>query len=273
MMHPIGASPRAKALACFLQRRAHELREEIGGEPPGRGGRDGHRFVEMLEHVGTVAPYRACASAEQLLRGLPAGEHPEARHTRAARGDGVEPGVADHGALRGRQPDLLNRGHHQIRRRLAPVVRTPRHHDIRVRAEVETGAFQQGVEVGPGAGRGEGGAEPARAGGVEQLDRAGDRPDRVPAHELQEDLDLALSQRLAVAGFRTGAQHVGHEPVAALADLAFDAVGADPVAEILERLGPRCYVGRIAVEECAVNVENQRVQHRPKIGQHWTRIR
>src|SRR4029453_1394350 len=126
------------------------------------------------------------------------------------------------------------------------------------------------LEMGARARGSERCAESACTGGVEQLDRAGNRANRVAVNQFLENLGLTLPQRPALTGFGAAPEQVGDQMVAALPDLELDAVGWDPVPKTLERLGPRCYVGRVAIQKCAIDVKNQRVQHCPKIGQCWT---
>ncbi len=93
----------------------------------------------------------------------------------------------------------------------------------------------------------------------------------MPLDQLEESFRLPFAQVLPMAAFGFPSQHVGDQAVAALPDLPLDTVGWNAVPELRERLGPRRNVGRIAVEERTVDIKNQRVQHRPKIGQCRTR--
>jgi hypothetical protein len=179
----------------------------------------------------------------------------------------VERRVAHHRALRRRQLQLLHRREHHVGRRLAALHVALRHERVEAVAQraavgrAHARALEDRGQVLERRRRGEREPQPTRAQRVEQLEHPGEHREAPLARDARELLARGGAQALAVLGLGRLAEDRRDQVVAALADLRADAVGGYLIAVRGERPHPRLDVRVVRVEERAVHVEDDAVQH------------
>src|SRR4051794_14446650 len=98
-----------------------KLCRSVAGSGGNGGDLDG--AVQLTQQMTDISPDGSRAHVEQLLVGGRAGENSQKCHTGALAGLSIIHGVTYHGAMRGRQPELLHGVHDQVRGWLAGFVR------------------------------------------------------------------------------------------------------------------------------------------------------
>ena len=245
------------------ERLAHQRRHAVEREAQRARRGDPQRVVERAAERGDVCPDPPRSGTDQraLLEAEPRREHAERHDAGALGGQRVVGRVADHRALGGRDAEPLHGRDDGIGKRLGVLDVALPDDDVHHVAQIVAGTREGGVEMLVSGRRRERRADAATSQLLEQRACAGEDREAPLARELQVDALGRLAERLAVLRVRLTPQDVGHEVVAALADLGPDAVGMHAIAVLCERAHPGLDVGGVGVDEGAVEVEQESGEH------------